>query len=108
MCDVSVLFFFSSRRRHTRCGRDWSSDVCSSDLPGLGGPGTTAPRNPRTVDPSPWAAAPGSPGRGATAPGDATEVGDPFGGGGGFGVEAAGDAAGAEGEAAGLDGLAHG
>src|SRR3989442_11633013 len=28
------LFFFSSRRRHTRCGRDWSSDVCSSDLPG--------------------------------------------------------------------------
>src|SRR6266498_395594 len=26
-------FFFSSRRRHTRCGRDWSSDVCSSDLP---------------------------------------------------------------------------
>src|SRR2546422_2258499 len=28
---VSV-FFFSSRRRHTRCSRDWSSDVCSSDL----------------------------------------------------------------------------
>src|SRR5215813_5517689 len=27
-----VCFFFSSRRRHTRCGRDWSSDVCSSDL----------------------------------------------------------------------------
>src|SRR6266498_4715001 len=26
------MFFFSSRRRHTRCGRDWSSDVCSSDL----------------------------------------------------------------------------
>src|SRR5207245_4166664 len=26
-------FFFSSRRRHTRCYRDWSSDVCSSDLP---------------------------------------------------------------------------
>src|SRR3989304_9248056 len=25
--------FFSSRRRHTRCSRDWSSDVCSSDLP---------------------------------------------------------------------------
>src|SRR5207245_8693032 len=24
--------FFSSRRRHTRCYRDWSSDVCSSDL----------------------------------------------------------------------------
>src|SRR6266498_5264730 len=26
------FFFFSSRRRHTRCGRDWSSDMCSSDL----------------------------------------------------------------------------
>src|SRR3989442_11075755 len=26
------MVFFSSRRRHTRCGRDWSSDVCSSDL----------------------------------------------------------------------------
>src|SRR2546429_649916 len=31
--DVFLLFFFfSSRRRHTRCSRDWSSDVCSSDL----------------------------------------------------------------------------
>src|SRR2546429_4839898 len=28
------VFFFSSRRRHTRCSRDWSSDVCSSDLLG--------------------------------------------------------------------------
>ena len=27
-----LLFFFSSRRRHTRLRRDWSSDVCSSDL----------------------------------------------------------------------------
>src|SRR5207249_8621635 len=26
------MFFFSSRRRHTRSKRDWSSDVCSSDL----------------------------------------------------------------------------
>src|SRR6266498_513593 len=33
MC-YSIFFFFSSRRRHTRCGRDWSSDVCSSDLAG--------------------------------------------------------------------------
>src|SRR5690625_7682777 len=39
MKDVGVLhdgcdfiFFFSSRRRHTRWPRDWSSDVCSSDL----------------------------------------------------------------------------
>src|SRR2546429_6023616 len=29
---IPVFFFFSSRRRHTRCSRDWSSDVCSSDL----------------------------------------------------------------------------
>src|SRR5207245_7748960 len=29
---LCVSFFFSSRRRHTRCYRDWSSDVCSSDL----------------------------------------------------------------------------
>src|SRR5471030_3469694 len=27
-----IFFFFSSRRRHTRCLSDWSSDVCSSDL----------------------------------------------------------------------------
>src|SRR6202020_566865 len=36
--DWSILstrdFFFSSRRRHTRCLSDWSSDVCSSDLTG--------------------------------------------------------------------------
>src|SRR5205809_5647416 len=33
-CYIYILFFFcfSSRRRHTRCSRDWSSDVCSSDL----------------------------------------------------------------------------
>src|SRR2546429_257640 len=28
---LTYFFFFSSRRRHTRCSRDWSSDVCSSD-----------------------------------------------------------------------------
>src|SRR6266550_366793 len=32
MCDNFFFFFFSSRRRHTRCSRDWSSDMCSSDL----------------------------------------------------------------------------
>src|SRR2546429_1936260 len=35
LCSLHVcvcFFFFSSRRRHTRCSRDWSSDVCSSDL----------------------------------------------------------------------------
>src|SRR5205809_5386192 len=31
-CFLFFFFFFSSRRRHTRCSRDWSSDVCSSDL----------------------------------------------------------------------------
>src|SRR5258705_7882806 len=31
-CSTSIFFFFSSRRRHTRCLSDWSSDVCSSDL----------------------------------------------------------------------------
>src|SRR5256886_3843757 len=30
---VFIFFFFSSRRRHTRFDCDWSSDVCSSDLP---------------------------------------------------------------------------
>src|SRR3712207_6952862 len=32
----SLCFFFSSRRRHTRYWRDWSSDVCSSDLSCIG------------------------------------------------------------------------
>src|SRR5690606_40604514 len=31
---TSHFFFFSSRRRHTSFSRDWSSDVCSSDLGG--------------------------------------------------------------------------
>src|SRR6266498_6025687 len=38
------VFFFSSRRRHTRCGRDWSSDVCSSDL--VRGAGASRPAQP--------------------------------------------------------------
>src|SRR5690606_40720374 len=45
------LFFFSSRRRHTRFSRDWSSDVCSSDLDPLGGgivADTHLPLQPRT------------------------------------------------------------
>src|SRR3989337_3541924 len=32
--EKKIIFIFSSRRRHTRCYRDWSSDVCSSDLEG--------------------------------------------------------------------------
>src|SRR5207249_8669852 len=35
-CTIIFFFFFSSRRRHTRSKRDWSSDVCSSDLAVLG------------------------------------------------------------------------
>src|SRR5690349_24108702 len=38
-----ILFFFSSRRRHTRSLRDWSSDVCSSDLRSIQSGGRTAP-----------------------------------------------------------------
>src|SRR5258707_2374765 len=51
-CD---LFFFSSRRRHTRYWRDWSSDVCSSDLSGdqLGKPVLAGPRvRSRASEPS--------------------------------------------------------
>src|SRR3712207_8421093 len=41
---MCVFFFFSSRRRHTRYWRDWSSDVCSSDLEADGVPGLVADR----------------------------------------------------------------
>src|SRR5690606_39972117 len=37
LLSLVCVFFFSSRRRHTRFSRDWSSDVCSSDLGALGG-----------------------------------------------------------------------
>src|SRR5256885_8667697 len=40
-----LLFFFSSRRRHTRLQGDWSSDVCSSDL-GRGGGNSVEERHP--------------------------------------------------------------
>src|SRR2546430_7471672 len=36
---LASFFFFSSRRRHTRFDCDWSSDVCSSDLPSPPDPG---------------------------------------------------------------------
>src|SRR5690606_39833212 len=49
-CDMSKsCFFFSSRRRHTRFSRDWSSDVCSSDL-GSAGPSCKA----RCAQPQAW------------------------------------------------------
>src|SRR6267143_3395998 len=40
--DNIIFFFFSSRRRHTRWNCDWSSDVCSSDLPVPGDTATSA------------------------------------------------------------------
>src|SRR5438874_10528388 len=45
------FFFFSSRRRHTRSLRDWSSDVCSSDLPN-DLPVRLRPREPRRLPPA--------------------------------------------------------
>src|SRR5690625_6692899 len=50
------VFFFSSRRRHTRWPRDWSSDVCSSDHElqgGLGGPPLHARRGDRRFEGEP-------------------------------------------------------
>src|SRR2546429_8490269 len=44
VCDI---FFFSSRRRHTRCSRDWGSDVCSSDL-------NNSEENLEALGPSPY------------------------------------------------------
>ena len=42
--EVGGVFFFSSRRRHTISDRDWSSDVCSSDLAGRLAKVNSAPR----------------------------------------------------------------
>src|SRR5947209_19883001 len=55
------LFFFSSRRRHTRYWRDWSSDVCSSDLGEPSGPAADARASVRRMPPP--AARPGRPPR---------------------------------------------
>src|SRR5207253_11119187 len=46
------VFFFSSRRRHTRWPRDWSSDVCSSDLRSQLPDGELAAKRIRTLVPS--------------------------------------------------------
>src|SRR5690348_17826885 len=45
-----VVFFFSSRRRHTIWTGDWSSDVCSSDLPDVGLEHQADPRGRRGDD----------------------------------------------------------
>src|SRR5256884_4342478 len=47
---VMFFFFFSSRRRHTRCSRDWSSDVCSSDLSPSGNAGDLWAVNQNGID----------------------------------------------------------
>src|SRR2546430_11810767 len=64
---ISDVFFFSSRRRHTRFDCDWSSDVCSSDLP-------------PTVSPCPFLSATPSrmSGPKATVPTSRTRTGTPF------------------------------
>src|SRR2546430_12371006 len=61
---VGVVFFFSSRRRHTRFDCDWSSDVCSSDLAEVAGgravpvelPSEVNPRLPSLFQPASFAA----------------------------------------------------
>src|SRR5207245_7183552 len=55
---TSLCFFFSSRRRHTRCYRDWSSDVCSSDLGAKGRGAGTRPRFEQILNIEPAGAAP--------------------------------------------------
>src|SRR5690606_40731999 len=45
------FFFFSSRRRHTSFSRDWSSDVCSSDLSLTPGTPRNGPESPRGFGP---------------------------------------------------------
>src|SRR5256885_8902234 len=53
-----IFFFFSSRRRHTRLQGDWSSDVCSSDLPRSKAARRAAPARARrraaTAPPARW------------------------------------------------------
>src|SRR5436309_4436880 len=48
--NIFIFFFFSSRRRHTSFSRDWSSDVCSSDLDTTPLEGSAAAARPVMVD----------------------------------------------------------
>src|SRR3712207_7346542 len=74
-----VFFFFSSRRRHTRYWRDWSSDVCSSDLAAdRGGRRRGARDRRRHVPPGPRA----PPDRRGRLDGDPARLGRRGGGGG--------------------------
>src|SRR5690349_22029019 len=54
-CCFFYFFFFSSRRRHTRSLRDWSSDVCSSDL---GGETFAVPQQALSIAGSEWSLLP--------------------------------------------------
>src|SRR2546430_2992137 len=51
---TGFVFFFSSRRRHTRFDCDWSSDVCSSDLPLAGNASLPGLRREVTVERDRW------------------------------------------------------
>src|SRR5207248_3778260 len=42
-CHLNTTYFITSRRRHTKSYGDWSSDVCSSDLPAVGRPASIEP-----------------------------------------------------------------
>ena len=66
---IKKIFFFSSRRRHTRLVSDWSSDVCSSDLAAIAASSGTG-ADTRTDDACPRRVAVGDRGcgRGATRP----------------------------------------
>src|SRR2546426_229797 len=63
-----AFFFFSSRRRHTRLQGDWSSDVCSSDLPPWFGP-SGWPSRARTSGTTPGSGSVAEPGLVGMAPG---------------------------------------
>src|SRR6267143_1353118 len=52
-CFKLECFFFSSRRRHTRWNCDWSSDVCSSDLPRHAAAAQRTPEIRRAATPAP-------------------------------------------------------
>src|SRR6266508_4969437 len=69
MADCPSFFFLSSRRRHTIWPRDWSSDVCSSDLRGWPRPGGSSCAAPQDARPArgPGARSAGGAARSATA-----------------------------------------
>src|SRR3989449_846487 len=69
-----LFFFFSSRRRHTRCSRDWSSDVCSSDLFAVGSSGLSVRNMRGHIATLPAAAAGAFPLGGTFAANDTNEV----------------------------------